>query len=371
MFVYSKKITSFISQVKWLTKIILSAEIGLKVIGERFYDRQQQYSYPIKIVIFNSSHHTLGYFSPDFFEIGLHERLMCASEAQLKNIIRHELAHYLTFINHQNPIQSHGFEFRSFCNKMGWGEDVYQATVNLDADQNAFSSGEVGILRKVQKLMALASSSNSHEAEQAMIKSRQLLLKHNIDSKHMTGEEGDTFVLKRILKRKKEDAQMRAIAHILDTFFVSTVYNRAGGYIYLEILGDPINVEIADYVANFLQSELETLWDRAKKDFNLKGLVAKNSFFLGIAKGYCNKVQALKREHSRDIANALVVIEKNLADAKAMAYRRLSSNKSSRSHCEESSALGQQMGRHLTIHPAVNRQPGHAVSLICHHLKEA
>ncbi len=63
--------------------------------------------------------------------------------------------------------------------------------------------------------------------------------------------------LKRILKQKKENAKMRSIAHILETFFVSTVYSRAGDFIYLEILGNAVNVEIAEYVASILQDE----WD--------------------------------------------------------------------------------------------------------------
>ena len=75
---------------------------------------------------------------------------------------------------------------------------------------------------------------------------------------------------------------------------------------------------------------------------NLKGTVAKNSFFLGMAKGYCNKIQALKREYNSEVTNALMVIEKKLIDAKAMVYPRLSSTKSSGNYCQQSSALGEQ-----------------------------
>ena len=47
---------------------------------------------------------------------------------------------------------------------------------------------------------------------------------------------------------------------------------------------------------------------------NVKGRIAKNSFFLGLAKGYCNKIKALKKTHSDAITNALMVIEKKLID---------------------------------------------------------
>ena len=77
---------------------MLSKEIGLKVVGDRFYDKRQEYSYPIKAVIFNNKK-MLGYFDSHFYEIGFHECLMQVNEELLHDIIRHELGHYITFIN--------------------------------------------------------------------------------------------------------------------------------------------------------------------------------------------------------------------------------------------------------------------------------
>jgi len=55
--------------------------------------------------------------------------------------------------------------------EMGWSEEVSCSTICLENEQNAPDMEENSILRKIQKLMALATSSNKHEAEQAMIKS--------------------------------------------------------------------------------------------------------------------------------------------------------------------------------------------------------
>jgi hypothetical protein len=203
--------------------------------------------------------------------------------------------------------------------------------------------------------MALAASSNENEAEQAMIKSQQLLLKHNIESKYIGSEDDEKMFLKRIMKQKKENAKMRSIAKILETFFVNTVYSRAGEFIYLEILGNAVNIEIAEYVATVLEDELDKLWKQAQQHANLKGKIAKNSFFLGLAKGYCNKIQALKREYHSDVANALMVIENKLVDAKAMVYQRLSSTRSSGNYCRKSSDVGERMGRQLNINPAITK----------------
>ena len=67
--------------------------------------------------------------------------------------------------------------------------------------------------------MALATSSNKNEAEQAMIKSQQLLLKHNIESKYIGGEDEEKVFLKRIMKQKKENAKMRSHRHYFGNFF--------------------------------------------------------------------------------------------------------------------------------------------------------
>ncbi len=352
MLIYSQKIIRFINEIKSAIKVIISKEVGLKVFGDRFYDKAQRYSHPIKVVIYNNKK-MLGYFASDFYELGFHELLMHSSKQQLHNIIRHEIAHYLTFIAHPHGVAHHGQEFRAICEQLGWDEQVYRATTCLDDGQMASDIEESSVLRKVQKLMALSTSSNAHEAELAMIKSQQLLLKHNIDANYVGDDEEKVF-LKRILKQKKENAKMRTIAKILETFFVTTVYSRANGYIYLELVGSAVNIEIAEYVANFLERELEQLWRQTQKDFTeLKGMVAKNSFFLGIAKGYCNKIQALKREYPQDVTQALMVIEKKLTQSKSMVYPRLRSCKSSGSYCPESSALGELVGKKLTISPAL------------------
>ena len=263
-------------------------------------------------------------------------------------------------------MQPHAGQFRTFCERMGWGEEVYKATTCLDGGQNEIQKDEDAVLRKVQKLMALSTSSNEHEAQIAMIKSQQLLLKHNIESKYIGTDDEEKICLKRIMKQKKQDAKMQAIARVLETFFVGYVYNRVGDSTYLEILGNAVNVEIADYVASVLKSELDKLWNEARKLAKLKGRIAKNSFFLGIARGYCNKIQALKVQYTNDVTSALMVIEKKLIDAKAMVYPRLSSSKSSAYYCQKSSALGEQMGRSLKINPAVKKAQGNIQALITH-----
>ena len=139
------------------------------------------------------------------------------------------------------------------------------------------------------------------------------------------------------------------------------VFSRAQGAICLEIVGTVVNVEIAEYVAHFLDIELEKQWEQARcKHRSLKGMLAKNSFFLGLAKGYCEKVATLKRSYSGDLSRALLVLEKKLVDAKAMVYPRLRYTRTSAGFCPASSSLGHTAGSSLTINPAIRSTAMHS-----------
>jgi hypothetical protein len=364
MHLYSRKIVQFIHEVKNAIIDILSREMRVEVENDYFYDREGKKPYPISVVVYNDRN-MLGYFDPEFYEIGLHSHLMYGKKEQLFNIIRHELAHYFNYIKFGNSVQPHGLEFRECCQKMGWGEEVYLATTTFESDSHKGLQEDNDILRKVKKLMSLATSSNPHEAEQAMIKSQQLLLKQNLHIHQVEDTTEEQWVLKRLMKQKKKSVKMSAIAKILQTFFVSIVYNRIQDFVYLEVLGSTVNVEVADYVAAVLDYELDRLWEVTRaQNRQLKGVVAKNSFFDGIAKGYCQKIQILKQEYHSTVTQALMVIEGKLVEAQKLAYSRLKTSKSTRYYCPDSFLLGEKVGKGLTLNPALNSPSDNTINLI-------
>jgi len=167
------------------------------------------------------------------------------------------------------------------------------------------------------------------------------------------------------LRQKKENAKMRSIAKILETFFVNTVYRKTKEAIYLEISGTAVNVEIAEYVKDVLDRELERLWSQTKLEYpELKGSVAKNSFFLGVAKGYCDKVGALKKMDGEYETRGIILIEAGLSEARRLLYPRLSGQRSRGSHCEESAKLGKLRGKDLTIKPSLKAPERSILSFI-------
>jgi hypothetical protein len=351
MLIYSFEIFKFIEKIIRFTKEILTKEMRVKVVGSRFLNEEKTHSFPISITIFTSSC-KLAYFDPTFLELGFNERLLLSLDDILKDIIRHELAHYFTFIKCGLTATAHGDEFLSTCKKYHFSEQVSRATLcekKLDGAENKESE----ISRKIKKLLALGSSSNTFEAEAAMIKAQTLLTHHHLVNVEINSEA--KIYLKKILLQKRQSPKLRAIAKIVETFFVNTIFKSGSGVLALEIIGSKENVEIGEYVAIFLNSELEHLWNNTKKQNHcLSGLRDKNSFFLGVAKGYCKKVGAFKKSLNPSTSHGLITLERSLVNFTRQIYPKLHMLKTEHKFSKQATFLGESAGQNLVIKPAIS-----------------
>ena len=210
-------------------------------------------------------------------------------------------------------------------------------------------------LVKIKKLLSLAESDNIHERELATLKANQLLLKHNINryqlnkmnNNDLNEDEDEEICLKKVFEAKKTTAKMQAIYEILGCFLVQPVFNHGKGLVYLEVIGSRINVEFADYITQFLDFELENIWQFHKKEHSLKGIKAKNSFFKGVGKGYVDKIQIQHKEVTT--GNELVILKQELEQQVSKVYGRLSFSKTSAGTCHDSLSLGKSAGQALNI----------------------
>lgn len=353
MFIYSETTKAFLINVRQLVKKIITEEMHLQMDRSRLF--YKGVFYPLNVVVFEDNSR-LGYFDSRFYELGLSKNLMLhAHERVLKNIIRHELAHFMAFIIH-GPGVLHGEEFKIICRTYRWDQEVERAYANVE-ELNQKIEGDLKsekLLDRLKKLMALSTSDNPHERELATLKANQLLLDHNLDRIKMVGDiKEETVYVKRVLECTRKQAKHIAIYDILKTFYVAPVFNHGRGLFYLEVIGDKTSVELADYVAYFLDNELEALWkETKKKNPHLKSLSARNSFFRGIATGYVTKIEIQKMQHVS--STDLVVIEKNLKKQIATVYQRLGHSRSgiTRDHSEAKN-LGIKKGSELSIKPAI------------------
>jgi len=175
--------------------------------------------------------------------------------------------------------------------------------------------------------------------------------------------EDETIYVQRVLEASRKQTKHVVIYEILKTFFVSPVFNHGKGVFYLEVIGDRTSVELAEYVAHFLDHELEVMWKEAKKkNPDFKNIAAKNSFLRGVSKGYIEKIESQKKKSAQSFELAL--IEKNLQKQLKTVYSRIGhSSMSAGSHHHGANAAGVESGRNLSIKPGINNKSGKTLLL--------
>lgn len=361
---YSDSICAFILRAQLEVCYILARECGLRV--RRTWFERGDYRWSIKVVVFDRAQ-MMGYFDPNELCIGLHHSLMTEAKwPVVLNVLRHELAHYLRWIdNGQQPDSTpHGAEFRALCASFGWGPEVFRAAANIAVENDAVE-GDLKtdeLMAKVKKLFALAESANPHEAELATRKANELIVKYNLgfldgNSQAAASQAFSQLVDKEVLTFRRRSQKHVAIMRILETFGVFTVFSSTK----IRVTGPEASVGVAEYVAQFLDRKLETLYLMAKKaDPKLRGVTMKNSFFRGIGEGYLQKIrQDQAGSSSVSVAGETTAIslgaqlqqyQDTLADyVRQWVYPDLSTAKSSSKVHRDSMLLGQEVGQTLHI----------------------
>jgi hypothetical protein len=361
MIIYDQTAIAFIQKTEAMARIIL-AEAGMNVRRNRFL--YQNMLYPIHVVVFEGS--KLGYFDSNFWQIGLNRKLVwTAKEDVVRDILKHELAHYLAFIEF-GAIQPHGPEFHQVCKRLGFSPEVSAATSNIELS-NESKIGDLEserVLEKVKKLLQLSQSTDVHEAELATVRANEILLRYNLNLIADDAlSKNETLYMDRVFEQPRRNAKIDAIYEILKHFIVRPVLSHAKGKCALEVTGSLTNVKLARYVAGFLDHELDNLWLVAQKQSQLRGLRAKNSFFSGIAKGFDEKMKASKANFTAPEKQALIKIEEKLNVDMRMIYRRLTQSSSSSRIDEIAQSIGQEKGRNLNIRTGVEtKRMGHQIA---------
>ena len=355
MIVYSETIASFIARIKKYAFDIMRDEMKLTMEGEKVI--RNGYVYEVQFVVFENKR-LLGFCQSRLLQVGINRNLMYTEgNKRIKNVLRHELAHLVAAWEYGYDILDHGPEFRIVCKRYGWGKEVQAAEDDfsfLDEGEKRETLPDEKVIQKVKKLMSLAKSGNLHEAELATVKANQLLLRHNleeIDAKNFHDE--STTYVENILKSRQLNGKIRAIISILETFYVYPICNYGVDVMYVQVIGNKTSVVLAEYVAKFLDRELERLWHLNRKKLKLSGGRDKKWFMFGVAKGYQEKIerQTLVKENKK----ALVFLKEDLARRVLQVFPRLYSQSSSSGRPDDQSVkAGYEEGSNLSIHQGVS-----------------
>jgi hypothetical protein len=292
--------------------------------------------------------------------------------AVVREVLKHEMAHQ--FVDEILGIRdqtAHGPAFETVCRERGFdalanglpvvdgtggglGGGAADATGGEDARENP-------VLRRIARLLALAQSSNAHEAESAMKAAQRLMLQHNIAGAVAAAREGYTFRQLGVPSGRIQAAE-HVLAGILSRhFFVEAIWvssflvreGRSGRV--LEICGTRSNLDVAAYVHGFLLETAERLWHAHRLARGLPGNGERRRFRLGVMIGFSEKLKSSAEENRRE--GLVWVGDPALSSYLATRYPRRSSGAGIGIRATESYEQGRQAGRNIVLHRPVPGSP--------------
>lgn len=214
-------------------------------------------------------------------------------------VLAHELAHHLAwYLGFEGT--DHGKGFQQACDILGVPAVFRRATGDLPAVaiNSEPEPQHVDLLRRVEKLLALAGSCNEHEASLAMRRAHDLMLRYNID--HPNPQNFKESIIR--LGKAKSSPLTSAISSLLVAHYRvqvvhSTEYeaNTNRELRTLHVLGEAHFVDMAEYVFHYLLRTTDNLWFEYKIKTNAAGIL-KNSFQLGVINGFSKKMDEASRE---------------------------------------------------------------------------
>ena len=297
----------------------------------------------------------LGRWLPDLRTIEIGRELVLEHPwGVVVEVLKHEMAHqYVHDVLGERSEAAHGPAFRQVCERLGI--DPSASGVPAGAPR---ADEEMRVLERIAKLLALAESSNVHEAEAAMGAAQRLMLKHNLDTVRARLPMGYGFRhLGEPTGRVAE--HQRLLAAILgEHFFVEVIWvpvyrpleQRRGSV--LEICGSPANLDMAEYVHSFLASTAERLWREHQRETGVRSNRDRRTYLAGVMTGFLDKLKQQKSAHREE---GLVWVR----DADLGSYyrkrhphilhTRLSGNRRTEAH-----AHGREAGRRIVLHRPVD-----------------
>lgn len=225
----------------------------------------------------------------------LSQKLLDGPWGQLLEILKHEMAHQYVdeVLGVRDDEGPHGATFRRVCMERGIDSS---ATGSPSNSEPAKEPQQHSALRRIEHLLALAQSDNQHEAEAAMSKARQLMLKYNLEEAALGRVSSYSF---RHLGKPtgRRMAWQRRLANIMSEFFFVDVImvpvyrprERKRGSV-IEAIGTRANLEIAAYAHDFLERTALHLWKVHKQRAGAKSDREKQSFLYGVMAGFSDKL---------------------------------------------------------------------------------
>ncbi len=306
------------------------------------------------------------------------------------NVLKHEMAHQICAEIFQSREVAHGESFDRACDYLGLPKEYRRASGDLPESLDLIGQGSRPtsegrrFIDKVEKLLALAQSANENEAALAMQKANELIEKYNIMQMESAQDVSYTYVIINRKKKRIETYQRQICAILRDFFFVKIVtsflYDPLSNQTHktIEILGSNENVAIAEYCYHFLENQLSALWSKNKHRYNGKTRTEKNSYYMGLLKGFNGKLRKQKEQskkarvvaasdngQSQKMYSLVVSEDERLNDYVEIKFPRLSkiSRRGPRIY-KSTYDEGIETGKNITLHKGVTQTDGNRGNIL-------
>ncbi len=277
---------------------------------------------------------------------------------EVASVLEHEMAHQ--FVDEVLRIRgetAHGDTFRRVCADRGIDARAAGAPAPAGPGGDAGDAGE-RVLDRIRKLLALAGSPNQHEAEIAMRKAHELMLRHNVEVAAARVER--SYEVRHLGDPHKRRTRVESdIAALLsELFFVKVIrvpiyLPQVGksGIVY-EIAGTHANVEMACHVYAFLLATADRLWAENRHDTRVRSGRDRLIYQSGVIRGFRDKLVA---ERSGLQQTGLVWVGDRDLDRFYHARHPRITHRRTQVRINGAHAAGREAGRTVVLHKPVER----------------
>lgn len=243
-------------------------------------------------------------------------------------VLKHEMAHQIVS-EIFNFYEQHGALFKRACTMLAVAEWAASATGKLPEAvpswrEKKLSDEDERLLKRAEKLLALATSVNEHEAELAMRRVRELYEKYNIENIRNSQQTDMVWTILTRKKKKTDIIDSMILSIINKHFFVkiihTTLFDAAScnEFKAAEVLGSRQNVLMAEYVFHFLRQQTDSLTKHYRRETGTDAIKAR-SYAVGLLTGFMQKLDSEIKAGASQESNALI----KTSEGQAAAFLRI------------------------------------------------
>ena len=302
----------------------------------------------------------LGQWQPDRRCIEMSRPLLVTKPwGVVLEVLKHEMAHqYVHEILGRTDEPAHGPAFREVCERLGIDARAAGMPSGGESEASDARHEPLKILERVAQLLALAQSSNVHEAQAATSLAQKLMLKYNLDSAALGTRHGYHFRHLGTPSGRIIESERLLSVLLGEHFFVEVIwvpvyrpFEKKRGQV-LEICGTLPNLEMAAYVHAFLTDSAERLWLDHKRAHGIRGNRDRRTYLAGVMEGFREKLEAETKKHRE---HGLVWVGD--ADLKTYYRKRHPHIRHTRTAGQmrtEAHGAGRNAGRRLVLHRGIS-----------------